>query len=127
MMSDVRITVEFESGELLDDITMGLVFKNRSYGPVLGINNIVAPSPPVTRPTRKGSVSCILRRIPLMPGKYPIDLYFGSRGHNLDVINHAIELEIAPGDAFGSGRLPPSFCGDVFWPAEWEITAGDLR
>ncbi len=125
MMSDVRVTVEFKSAESFDDVTLGLVIKNQSYGPVFGINNLVTPSPPTERPMGKGSVSCILRKIPLMPGKYPIDLYFGSRGHNLDIIDHAIELEITPGDVFGTGRLPPSFCGDVFWPAEWEVTASD--
>ena len=55
MMSDIQITVEFESGELLDDITMGLVVKNRSYGPVFGINNMVAPSPAIPRPIGKGA------------------------------------------------------------------------
>jgi lipopolysaccharide transport system ATP-binding protein len=122
MGTDLRITVDFESAEFLDNITYGLVVKNQYSAPIFGVNNLVIPSPPLPHPVRLGSIHCTLPKLPLMPGRYMVDFYFGSHGHNFDVIYNAVEFEVDPKDVFQSGRLPPTLAGDVFWPATWEFT-----
>jgi hypothetical protein len=75
----------------------------------------------VPRPLRAGTVVCRLPELPLMPGVYPLDLYFGSRAHDFDVVYGAAELTVVAADVFGTGRLPPPNAGPVCWPASWEI------
>jgi lipopolysaccharide transport system ATP-binding protein len=117
-----RVEVEFEADRLLDDVSFGLVVKDRFQTPVFGVNTRVIPVPPLAQPVRVGQVSCRLPELPLMPGTYSLDLYFGSHGHNFDVVFNAVELTVVPADVFGSGRLPPPNCGSVCWPAVWEVT-----
>lgn len=123
MKGSVQIRVEFESERFLDDVTFGFVINDKYNAPVLGINNLVVPSPSLPAPLRSGTITCLLRELPLMHGVYTLDLYFGTRGHNLDVIYSAAELVVNPCDVFRSGRLPPPGTGNIFWPAEWIISA----
>lgn len=108
----------------LTDITFGFVINSQYSFPVLGNNNLVIPSPPLKKPVRKGSVSFIISKLPLMPGRYSIDLYFGSYGQNFDIIEGGLDLDVDPSDIIKTGRLP-SNSGDVFWPVDWEITLNE--
>jgi hypothetical protein len=71
-------------------------------------------------------MSCQLKNIPLMPGTYNLDLYLGKDGQSLDIIYDACQFEVHPADVFGSGRIPASVAGSIFWPASWRITPADL-
>jgi lipopolysaccharide transport system ATP-binding protein len=117
-----RVEVEFAADRPLDDVTFGLVVRDRFQAPVLGVNTLVNPAPPLTNPVRVGRVNCQLRELPLVPGAYSLDLYFGSHGQNFDTVFNAVELTVLPADVFGSGRLPPPNCGSLCWPAAWEVT-----
>jgi lipopolysaccharide transport system ATP-binding protein len=118
---DVMFRVEFELPQPVGDVTFGLVVKNQFGAPVFGVNNLVNPSGPLPRPIQKGTVEGTLRKLPLMPGHYTIDLYLGSRGRNFDIVEGATELVVEPRDVFGSGHLPPPSAGNILWPAEWAI------
>jgi lipopolysaccharide transport system ATP-binding protein len=123
MGDDVEVTVTFDAPRPLADITFGVVVKNHLQVPVFGVNTLANPCPRPARPVRRGAITCRLDRLPLMPGPYFIDLYFGSGGVNFDVVLDAIQFEVHPRDVFGTGKLPPAFAGSIFWPATWHITA----
>ncbi len=125
MGGTARIAIDFHCDHALNDITFGLVVKNEYHQPVFGVNNLVTPSPALDSPVRAGRVTCILERLPLMPGSFSIDLYFGSRGLNFDVITDAVELTVEPRDVYNTGHLPPSGCGNVWWPASWEVNVDE--
>ena len=37
------------------------------------------------------------------------------------MVYDAIAFEVMPGDAFGSGKLPPKSAGPIFWPATFDL------
>ena len=121
MRGTARIEVEFEMSEPLADVTLGVVVKDAYHSPIFGINNKVTVCPPQPAPLRAGKIVCRLAELPLMPGTYPLDLYFGSRTQDFDVVYNAAELTVLPADVFGTGKLPPTAAGNVCWPATWEI------
>jgi lipopolysaccharide transport system ATP-binding protein len=121
MRGTARIEVEFAVEQPLADATLGVVVKDAYNAPIFGINNKVTPSPAQPVPLRAGKVVCRLPDLPLMPGVYPLDLYFGNRAQDFDVIHNAAELTVVPADVFGTGKLPPPNAGPVCWPATWEI------
>lgn len=120
MNDNLDMTLHFEAPELLDDLTVGLVVKNQLQTPIFGVNNLFLPSDTLQKPTQKGSVVCGMEKLPLMPGTYSLDLYFGTHGRNLDIIFDAIQFEVVPADVFGTGKLPPSAAGSIFWSATWK-------
>jgi len=123
MGGTARVEVEFELDRPLADATLGVVVKDAYYAPIFGINNKVTPCPAQPGPLTAGTVVCRLAQLPLMPGVYPLDLYFGDRLNDFDTVHNAAELTVVPADVFGTGRLPPPNAGPVCWPATWEIRA----
>jgi lipopolysaccharide transport system ATP-binding protein len=123
MRGTARIEVEFALDKPLADVTLGVVVKDVYHAPIFGINNKVTSSPTQPEPLQSGKVVCRLPEVPLMPGVYPLDLYFGNRIQDFDVIYNAAELTVVPADVFGTGKLPPPNAGPVCWPATWEIVS----
>jgi lipopolysaccharide transport system ATP-binding protein len=98
---------------------LGVVVKN-SYGvPIFGINNRIVPGFQFDVPCVSGAVTCHLSNLPLTPGTYAVDLYFGDRYQDVDVIYDAATFEVIAADVFGSGKLPGAECGPILWPATW--------
>jgi lipopolysaccharide transport system ATP-binding protein len=122
---DLHVTVWYESDRPLASVDCGLVLRNAMQLPVLGVNNKVMPCDFPSEPSRRGKVQCILERLPLMPGRYSIDLYFGTMGDDLDIIHDAISFDVVPADVFGTGKLPPANTGSLCWPARWSIVSDE--
>jgi hypothetical protein len=72
-------------------------------------------------PTARGTVTCAIEKIPLMPGNYTIDLYLGDANGDFDVITEATSFEVLGADVTGGGRLPPSSLGPVYCSANWRL------
>jgi len=71
-----------------------------------------------------GTITCTFDKLPLLPGRYAIDLSLGDGFRELDAVNDAITFEVLPADVFGTGKLPPPGSAIVFWPAQFTITNG---
>jgi lipopolysaccharide transport system ATP-binding protein len=126
MGHDVVVAVGFEAAEQLEaGVTIGVTVSNAKRAPILGVNNLVIPSPDLDRPIRRGTITCRFIRPPLMPGSYSLDLYLGTQGQNFDVVIDACRFEILPTDYFGSGKLPPKQAGDVYCAASWGMKDDD--
>lgn len=125
MRGTARIEVEFAVTLPLGDATLGVVVKDGYNTPIFGVSNKVTPTPVQPKPLYTGKVICRLPEIPLMPGVYPLDLFFGNRIQDFDVIRNAAELTVVEADVFGTGKLPPPNAGPVCWPATWEIISNE--
>jgi hypothetical protein len=64
-----------------------------------------------------------LNDLPLRPGRYYVDLFFGNEHEDFDIVTDALSFEIIPGDFFGSGKLPQASAGPILWPATFSATS----
>ena len=80
--------------------------------------------------TDAGIVTCYLSDLPLLRGRYSIDLWLSdfSSPTTLDTVGDACWFEVFPADMFGSGRLPPPSEGPVFLRGKWSFlpTSSDV-
>jgi lipopolysaccharide transport system ATP-binding protein len=53
-----------------------------------------------------GEILCHIPRLPLLPGRYSLDLFAAASGEMADYIRDAATIEVEAGDFFGSGKLP---------------------
>jgi lipopolysaccharide transport system ATP-binding protein len=76
-----------------------------------------------------GTLTCFLKRLPLMPGRYLIDLHLCdlSLPTPYDIVADACWFEVLPADLFGSGKLPPSTEGLVFFTGQWFLQPNEGR
>ncbi len=123
MGGTLKLQVRFDTnGEAVSPV-LGVVVKTAQGVPLFGVNNRFIPGFEFG-PTPRGAITCRLDHVPLTPGTYFLDLYFGDPHGDRDTILDAASLEVLPGDVFGSGRVPPPSAGPIFHPASWEMTGG---
>jgi lipopolysaccharide transport system ATP-binding protein len=72
-----------------------------------------------------GMIACTFDELPLLPGRYVIDLTLGDSFRDLDTVDDAITFEVLPADVFGTGKLPPPGSAVIFCPARFSLTNGD--
>jgi len=56
----------------------------------------------------------------LLPGSYSVNIYCTVNGVLADWVVDAARLDVAEGDYFGTGKLPPRRYGAVIVPHRWE-------
>jgi lipopolysaccharide transport system ATP-binding protein len=72
-----------------------------------------------------GVLTCALEGLPLMPGRYFIDLWLQDLflQSRLDAIADACCFEVVPANLLGSGRLPPTSEGPIFMNGQWSLSS----
>jgi lipopolysaccharide transport system ATP-binding protein len=72
-----------------------------------------------------GIVTCHLRDLSLMPGRYILDLGLCDFAlpTSVDIVADACWFEVSPADVLGSGRLPPPEEGPIFFRGDWSLRA----
>jgi lipopolysaccharide transport system ATP-binding protein len=124
MGSTLAVRVEFAAPRPIRP-TLRLVARTAEGFPLFGVNSRITYEGANSMPQRSGAITCTLERLPLMPGTYLLDLFFGDFGdpsRDLDVIREAISFEVVPADLLGTGHLPHAVDGPIFWTARWTVT-----
>jgi lipopolysaccharide transport system ATP-binding protein len=121
MNEGLRLGVKFR--HTLDPFfpVLGIVVKSNMGASIFGINNRFIDNSSYTIEANEGVVVCDMGNVPLLPGSYDIDLYFGDRHSDLDIIERAIDFEIVAMDYYGTGKLPPKSAGPVRWTGHWTL------
>jgi lipopolysaccharide transport system ATP-binding protein len=103
---------------------LGVTIKTANGAPVLGVSNRWTRAGCDGPALMRGTITCNFEAVPLMPGTYMLDLYFGDFAdstRDLDVIIDAIALEVFPADVYGTGLIPRPTDGPVFGEAHWTV------
>ncbi len=119
--SSLSIQVDFDVQGPATHPVLGVIVKTDLGAPLFGVNNRFIPGFEFGKVQAPARICCNLADLPLMPGAYLLDLFFGNESQDLDVVHEAIAFEVMPADIFGSGKLPPKFAGPILWPATWVL------
>lgn len=79
-----------------------------------GLFDLVPPS---------GVFRCQFPRVALLPGSYTLTLYATTSGEVADWVEAAAELQVLPGDFYGTGKLNPEGYGSLAVTHGWSATA----
>jgi hypothetical protein len=120
MGSRLSVVVSYDPGGRALSPVLGVAIKTVTGSALFGVNNRFIPGYEYYNNGMSAALTCHFDRIPLMPGRYVIDLYFGDERKDLDVVHDAIGFDVTESDVYGSGRIPPAMAGPFFLPASWE-------
>jgi lipopolysaccharide transport system ATP-binding protein len=70
--------------------------------------------------SERGTFVCRIPDMPMIPGSYLINLYSTVNGVISDWVIEAATIDVAEGDFFGTGRLPPPGYGSVLVSHDWK-------
>jgi len=102
---------------------LGIAIKNSNGVAIFSCNNFMGGYHFEER-IASGTISCMVNDLPLVPGIYSIDLRFGDGLLDSDLVHDAISFEVLPADVFGTGLLPDSGTGVIYWSASFAVTGG---
>jgi len=117
---DLEFVVGYEATQDLSNVSMAIVVYTLSGQVLICLGNEMTGSAWTTAP-REGHMSCLVRRLPLAPGQYTINLCCYSNGVIADWVQSAGSLTVEAGDFFGTGKLPPDSHGGLLVDQEWEL------
>ncbi|HEV7987744.1 MAG TPA: ABC transporter ATP-binding protein [Candidatus Binataceae bacterium] len=121
MGAPLAVAVDFNAPHPIRP-TLGITLKTADGMPLFGVSNRWTNQGADNARAASGTITCTFERLPLMPGTYLLDLFFGDFGdvtRDLDVVREAISFEVVPADLLGTGMLPNAAAGPVFWTAKW--------
>lgn len=121
MGETIRIQVEFDASGREINPVLGVVVKTQRGVALFGNDNRIVDGYNFPLVTGDGQITCAFASLPLMPGRYSLDLWFGDSQRSLDCVTHAVTIQIVAANVTGTGKLPPANCGPVYWPATWEL------
>lgn len=114
----LRIKVQFDAGSTSFSPVLGYVLKNYLGAPVFTLDNRTIAGAELPH-VASGVICCEIPGVPLVPGRYTLDLYLGDRSRSLDTVLDAINFTVAPRDVYGTGRLPAAHHGSLVWSGRW--------
>jgi lipopolysaccharide transport system ATP-binding protein len=116
---EVRLT--FAASRALNKPSLGMIVKDSLGQMLILVNNKFLPSEGGQTPMTRGVVRCLFDSMPLLPGRYTLDLHFGDAMRDHDVIHDAASFEVTEWDYFGTGKLPPPGHGSIAMKPRWVV------
>jgi lipopolysaccharide transport system ATP-binding protein len=118
----LSVSISFQSQRAIRPCC-GLTIKTDRGFRIFHVSDRFSEQLAVREPVTEGIVVCELTNLPLMPGRYVIDLWledFDIPG-DLDRIHDSVTFEVISTDRLGTGRLPPSSEGPLFYRGQWDL------
>jgi lipopolysaccharide transport system ATP-binding protein len=122
MGATLSVKVTFKSARPISPV-LGVGIKNSHGVRLFGVNNKLIDGYRFEKHFGLGLITCTVSDLPLLPGMYYLDLYFGDGPQDVDVVEDATSVEVLPADVFGTGLLPSGY-GSIYWPASFALTNG---
>ncbi len=114
------LDLHYRAASPLRDVQVSVGFASQTGEGALILDSELAGSAIAEAPA-EGVLRCHLDRVPLLPGRYSLNLYVTVAGQIADWVRDAVQLEVADGDFYGSGRLPPPGYGSVAVDHAWSV------
>ncbi len=125
---ELAIKLEFSAKDNppISSPMMGVVLSHATKGVVGGLNTRTAGWQIADGDYREGTLSCTIPKLPLLPGRYTIDIWLGDGHRNLDVLKQFLCFEIAATDYYESGVFITGSNGTVLLDVDWAFKQAEL-
>jgi lipopolysaccharide transport system ATP-binding protein len=121
---DTEILLHYEAEEEIANVLVSVAFYGLLGDCVFLCSNKLTGDDLTPLP-RVGVFRCTVPRLPLLPGRYSLNIYSEANGYVADWVQDAHLLDVVESDFFGSGQLPPSSHGKVVVAHSWDVSPSD--
>jgi len=123
MGDNVAIVVKFKSPTAIRPCC-GFTIKTDRGERIFHVSDRYSNQLSTAAATDSGTLTCSLNGLPLMPGRYLLDLWLEDFSPSMpffDMVADACWFEVSAADLLGSGKLPPPSEGPVFFSGQWSL------
>jgi lipopolysaccharide transport system ATP-binding protein len=129
MGDDVAIVVKFRSPTAIRPCCSFTVKTDRGER-IFHVSDHYSNQLSTASATDSGTLTCSLSGLPLLPGRYLLDLWLEDYSRSMrcfDMVADACWFEVSPADLLGSGKLPSPAEGPVFVSGQWSLQSAATR
>jgi lipopolysaccharide transport system ATP-binding protein len=120
--SGFRIKARFRTPEPTKRPKFGIVLRRLSTGePVFSASTVHSGGIQVPQAARQFAITMTIESSNIVPGEYVTDIYIGNEFKNFETLYGAIQIRFHEADVFGSGVMPFTHFGPVFFRPRFEI------
>ncbi|MEX2546210.1 MAG: ABC transporter ATP-binding protein [Chloroflexota bacterium] len=112
------LRVKLEAEQPVAELRAALSITNERHEGVLQLDSTLSGDR-LSLASGRSTVTCMLDRVPLMPGRYSANVYLEVSGVITDWVQEAAVIEVQEGDFYGTGRLPAPGYGSVMARFRW--------
>ena len=116
----VEVRLEYEAGTELKNVMVGIGVYGL-LGEPLFLCSTQLTGERVRQAPHGGAFVCTIPRLPLMPGRYAVNIYAEVNGVLADWLRDAATFDVVASDFFGSGQLPPGTHGQFLVEHSWSL------
>lgn len=116
----VQIAVHYRLVGPAIGLQFGLGVYSTGGEKILHLGTVYTEREPRTYPP-KGCVVCAIPRLPLLPGRYLVNVSLRDERERIDHIPSACVLDVSAGDFWGTGKIPPSTDSKVVVDHTWVV------
>lgn len=116
----LNVCIDYASTTPLRDAGFGLIVTTLEGVRVFLVNSEMAGHRCPQAPAR-GAARCRLPSIPLLPGRYALEVDLWHGGAHVDHVAQAITFDVLPADVFSTGRMPAADHGMVWQHSQWQV------
>jgi len=123
--ADLEVVIDYraQAGVALERAIIQLGLLDLFRQPLATCLSRASREQPLKLETR-GRIICRIPHLPLLPGRYPFDLWVKLDEEVADWLRPAAALEVVSGDYHGTGRLPPGTGGPMLLDHRWYTEPG---
>jgi lipopolysaccharide transport system ATP-binding protein len=118
MFVEFRIYYECLENRIQSNVEGAISFTSLAGGYVTMLSNQIAAEL-FQSIHQQGYFACQIKKLPLSPGRYVLNLIIKEDGRIQDYLQEALILTVESGDFFGTGRLPPASYAGIFIDQNW--------
>ena len=118
----IHLDYQASEGSPIQDVLVAMAVSDEYGSRVTHLNNTVCGSPLQALPGAGGTLEVRIDRLPLMPGRYSINIFCSVADVVADWITEPIAyFDVDAGDFFGSGKLQPTGQGKFLTPHSFRL------
>lgn len=77
----------------------------------------------VTKFPKEGKLICFIPKLPLVEGKYHLNISLFNNNERVDYVTDILEINVYSGDFYGTGKIPAAGQNKFFLNHEWKLDA----
>jgi lipopolysaccharide transport system ATP-binding protein len=116
----LELAIEYHASAPLQNVDVQIGFFSSLGQRIAWLSNELAGTHLEQLPS-KGTFLCTIDRLPLVPDRYSINVFINVNGSLADWIKDVASVQIADGDFYGSGRLPPKGLSMILLTQSWRF------
>lgn len=102
---------------------LGVVINHTTFGMTGAVNSRMTNFEVSEGPYQSGKMRCTIEHFPLLQGRYTVDIWLGDGSADVDALIGSLRFDIEDSDVYGSGKVPFSNMGVMFFYPKWQLEA----